>query len=119
MIDEEVQHGLPEYLILKHLAEASGDDGPSQLLTAAEATHLRPADRLNSRQVMRCLREPVCHCLGQPQWEVYGADVLTPAQMLVPLLLGQLLAVCLIEPNGSHERRDGITSKQVLSKRRE
>src|SRR4029078_5144169 len=90
-----------------------------QVLAAAEAAHLCPANRLNRRQMMRRLGEPVGHHFGQPQRQVYAADILPAAKVLVPFLLWQLLAVLLIEPNGRHESRDGITSKQVLSERRE
>src|SRR5215475_4033471 len=88
------------------------------MLAAAESPHLRPADGLNRRQVMWRLREQVSHHPSQPHGQLGGADVLAPAQVLVPLLLRQLITRQLVEPNRRHERRHGISSQQVLSQRR-
>lgn len=90
MVDEEMQYALPEILILQKLAETSADDRSGQNLAAAQATHLCPANGLNSGEVVRRLREQVGHCLCQLQQKLGGTDVLPPTEMLVPILLRQL-----------------------------
>src|SRR3954469_21603663 len=114
VVDEEVQHALPEVLVLQHFAEPGSDDGTGQLLLTAEAPDLCPAQSGGGSVVVGSLSEQVGHCSGEAQWQADGANVLAQAQVLVPAVLRQDLAGWQIEPDGGHEGRDGVTGKKVV-----
>ena len=114
VVDEEVQHALPEVLVLQHLAQPGGEDRTGQCLPAAQATHLRPAEGGDGREVVRCLAEQVGHRPGEAERQAGGADVPAEAQVLVPAVLRQDFAGRQVEPDGGHEGRDRVTGEQVV-----
>ena len=119
MVDEEVQHGFPEVLVLEDLAEPGGDDRTGQFLVAAQATHLRPAQGGESRVMVGCLAEQVGHRLGNSERQAGGADVLAQAQVFVPVVLRQAFPRLRVEPDRGHEVRDGVTGEEVVGQGRE
>ena len=92
MVDEEVQHALPEVLVLQYLAKPRADHRTGQRLATAQATYLCPAHGGGGRLVVRCLGEQVGHGLREAERQTGGADVLSKPEMLVPAVLREEFA---------------------------
>src|SRR4051794_26114940 len=91
VVDEEVEHRLPEVLVFQGSAEASSDHGPGELFAAAQAPDLGPPQRCEDAEVVGCLAEQVGHRPGETEGQSGPADVAAKAQVLVPAVLWQAL----------------------------